>query len=89
MRARRVVADAIVDPSTVCWRCGRALDDHPPHPDGSPARWQAGHLVDGDPMSPLAAEASTCNLRAGGRLGRVRQLAANRRAELNPSRRWW
>lgn len=59
-RARLVVEAACADPLTRCWRCGGlARVDDP---------WQAGHLVDGDPASPLAAEHRSCNARAGARL---------------------
>jgi hypothetical protein len=64
-RARRLVAAANRNPATICWRCGRTLNQHPPHRNGKPARWTAGHTRDEDPTAPLAPEASTCNYTAG------------------------
>ena len=59
VRARRVREAANADPETRCWRCGeQAREDDP---------WQAGHLRDGDPTSPLAAEHRSCNASAGAR----------------------
>lgn len=71
---------ANADPSTACWRCGKTLAQHGPHRNGRPAYWTAGHLRDGDPSSPLAPEASTCNFRAG--------AAAQRQATEVRSRDW-
>lgn len=83
-RAREVRRRANADPSTRCWRCGRTLDQHEPHHDGRPPHWQAGHLIDADPSSPLAPEASTCNTSAGATAGNT-----GRRRRGNPhSRRW-
>jgi hypothetical protein len=42
-----VRAYAKADANAVCWRCGRTLPEHPPHKNGSPPHWQAGHTVDG------------------------------------------
>jgi hypothetical protein len=64
--APRIVARANADPTTLCGRCGRTLDEHTPHRNGRPARWTAGHVNDGELNGPLRPEASTCNLRAGG-----------------------
>jgi hypothetical protein len=64
-RAAQVRAAANANPETVCWRCGLYLDQHAPHASGAPVAWQAGHVHDGDPLSPLLPEASTCNSRAG------------------------
>lgn len=63
-RARKVRAAANADPHTRCWRCGRTLDEHKPGDV-----WQAGHLHDADPTSPLLPEARSCNAAAGARLG--------------------
>ncbi len=73
--SRRVRDAANSDPLTKCWRCGLTIDEHQPHRNGKPARWQAGHLIDGDPASPLAPEASTCNGSAGGTLGNTRKAS--------------
>ena len=76
-RAKLVVAAADTDPATRCWRCDRTKAEH-----GRP--WHAGHLRDGDPASPLAAECEQCNTSAGARLGN------ERRARLrNPTSRSW
>lgn len=68
-KAHRIRQAANANPHTRCWRCGRPLQEHPPHKNGRPAYWTAGHLIDGDPQSPLAPEASTCNFAAGARHG--------------------
>jgi hypothetical protein len=66
----RIREAANANPATVCWRCGKTIQDHRPHRSGRPAFWTAGHLRDGDASSPLAPEASTCNYRAGNALQR-------------------
>ena len=68
-----VRARANADPSTRCGRCGLTLAEHRPHHNGTPARWDAGHVIDGDPLSPLRPEASVCNRPAGARLGNARR----------------
>lgn len=65
VRARKVTTAAKADSTTRCWRCGLTLDAHEPHRNGKRPWWTAGHVRDGDPTSPLAPEASTCNYRAG------------------------
>jgi hypothetical protein len=83
-RACIVRARAYADPTTICWRCGRRLDQVPPHKTGRRARWTAGHVIDGDPRSELRAECSPCNLSAGAVLGNT-----GRPPGRNPhSRRW-
>lgn len=77
-RARRLTRAAAADPFTRCWRCGRTLQDHPPHKTGRPARWTAGHVLDGNPASPLLPEASTCNYTAGAELGQRKALGSTR-----------
>lgn len=71
--SRRVRAAANANPGTTCWRCGRTLAEHPPHRNGAPAHWTAGHIIDGDPTSPLAPEVSTCNYTAGAVTGNQRR----------------
>lgn len=66
-RAKAITDAAKRNPLAVCWRCQRTLAQHPPHKTGRPPTWHAGHIHDGDPRSPLAAEASTCNQQQGGR----------------------
>jgi hypothetical protein len=59
-RARALVAAANADSETVCWRCGRKARSGDP--------WQAGHVRDGDPTSPLRPEHRSCNASAGAKL---------------------
>ena len=73
VESRRVRDAANADPTTKCWRCGLTLDAHAPHANGSRPRWQAGHVIDSDPTSPLAPEASTCNSSAGAAVGNMRR----------------
>ncbi|GGL27594.1 hypothetical protein H9L10_03595 [Phycicoccus endophyticus] len=73
VRARHIRDTANADPTTTCWRCGHTLAEHPPHKNGKPATWTAGHIIDGDPTSPLAPEASTCNYSAGATTGNQRR----------------
>lgn len=77
-QARTVRARAYANPDTRCWRCGKTLAEHPRHKTGRAPTWQAGHVNDGQIGGPLEPEASTCNVTAGARLGRSRQLG-NRR----------
>jgi hypothetical protein len=63
-RAAKVRAYAYADPDTRCWRCGKTLDQHR-HRDGSPAVWNAGHVIDGQVGGLLMPEASSCNKSAG------------------------
>jgi hypothetical protein len=77
-RARAVVLAARRNPLTHCWRCGHTLAEHPPHRTGARPYWTAGHVIDSDPRSPLAPEASTCNYAAGGRLSRQRASGERR-----------
>lgn len=73
-RARRLRIAATRDPYTICWRCGQ------PARPGDP--WQAGHLRDSDPTSPLLPEHRSCNTSAGATIGNA--LRGGRK----PSRRW-
>jgi hypothetical protein len=75
VQARRVTLAAYADPSTQCWRCGKTLNQHAPHKDGTPARWTAGHLVDGAAGGDLAPEASVCNYSAGATAGNRKRNA--------------
>lgn len=70
-RAAKVRAAADADPLTRCWRCGEGKRPGDP--------WQAGHVFDGDPSSPLLAEHRSCNTRAGNQVARGR---------FRNSRRW-
>lgn len=60
VRARRVRDAANADPETRCWRCGDLARPGDP--------WQAGHVRDADPSSPLKAEHQSCNTLAGNRV---------------------
>jgi hypothetical protein len=77
-RAAAIRAAAYADPNTRCGRCGLTLAAIPG------ATWDAGHVHDGIPDSPLRPEHSTCNRTAGARLGTPRRLARR----LNTSRQW-
>lgn len=68
-RARAVREAAYASLGTRCWRCGLTLAEHAAHKTGKPATWQAGHVIDSDPRSPLLPEASTCNASAGATMG--------------------
>jgi len=88
-RARELVARAYADPMTRCQRilengavCGLTLAQHPRHKSGTPARWDAGHVNDGQVDGPLRPEVSTCNRSAGARAG------ARRKRSFRTSRRW-
>jgi hypothetical protein len=72
-RAARIVAEANANPHTRCWRCHRTLNQHPPHHNGTPARWTAGHTTDGQINGELLPEASTCNYSAGATHGNTRR----------------
>lgn len=57
-RLGRAVRDAAnADPTTRCRTCGGLARPGDP--------WQAGHVIDGDPNSPLQAEHRSCNARGG------------------------
>lgn len=58
-QAKRVRDAANIDLSTRCWRCGGLARPGDP--------WQAGHIHDSQPGSPLAPEHRSCNAAAGGR----------------------
>lgn len=83
--AKRVRDAANADPRTRCWRCGHTLGQCQPHRTGRPATWTAGHLNDGETGGLLLPECSTCNVRAGARLGEQR---AHGTPTLNTSRTW-
>lgn len=78
-RAKAVRDAANANPATRCRRCGRTLEQHPPHRNGTPATWDAGHIHDGQIDGPLAPEASTCNRTAGATLGNQRRQARKMR----------
>lgn len=78
-RARQVREAAAANPGTLCWRCGKTLAQHPPHKNGKPARWQAGHVNQGEIGGLLLPEASTCNTGHGARLGAARSRTSPRK----------
>ncbi len=67
----------------VCWRCGEPLRSCGPnrngrHLNGTAARWEAGHTVDGDSSCPLLPECSACNRPAGAAAGNARRRRRRR-----------
>lgn len=94
VRSRRVREAAYADPLTRCWRCKLMLHECKPHRNGKPATWTAGHLIDGDPRSPLLPECSPCNKSAGASHGnalrgaRRRAQKAVRAVQEHTSTRW-
>lgn len=70
VQARKVRDAANADPGTLCRRCGL------PARAGDP--WEAGHVIDGDPRSPLAPEHRSCNRSSGAKRGN--RLRGARRA---------
>ena len=76
-RAKQVRLAAYANPPTLCGQCGRTLAQH-----GPGARWDAGHVIDGNPLSLLRAEVASCNRSAGAALGN------RRRAGVVSSRKW-
>lgn len=94
-RARLVRAAAKRNPLTRCWRCTRLLQEHPPHRNGRPPFWTAGHVITGKVDGELRPEASTCNLSHGASWGNARRTKGSKsRARrqpavlLNGSRSW-
>jgi hypothetical protein len=73
-RSKAVRDAAIRDPRTRCWRCGRTYAEGAQLWGPRGAAWQAGHVVDGHHGSVLRAEHARCNTKAGGQLGRARQM---------------
>ena len=59
-RAKTVRDNANADPATRCWRCGELARRGDP--------WEAGHVRDADPSSPLMPEHKSCNSLAGNRV---------------------
>lgn len=45
--SRQVRRAAEANPLTLCWFCRQPLHAHKPHASGEPARWNAGHTIDG------------------------------------------
>ena len=74
-RSRLVKQAAYANPATRCRRCGRTYAEALAKWGKQGAKWQAGHVVDGHPGSPLAPEHAFCNQGAGGRLAKARRHA--------------
>ena len=72
---------ASITSATKCGRCGKLFGQHPQHTNGAPGRWEVGHVIDGNNLGPLVIEHSTCNRRAGGRLGAARRTARSQYRE--------
>jgi hypothetical protein len=68
-RARLVRTAAWSDERTVCWRCGLTYREGVMRYGEAGARWQAGHVIDGQVNGELRPEHRTCNLRAGAAYG--------------------
>ena len=58
---------AYANPLTLCWRCQKTYAQGLELYGREGAAWQAGHLVDGQPRSPLVAEHAHCNQSASHR----------------------
>lgn len=82
VRARRVRDNANADPGTRCWRCGLTLTEARAKHRRNIV-WQAGHIIDAHPDSPLAPECSLCNIRAG-----IRRREQLRRARRRTAYTW-
>lgn len=67
-RAANVRRIAYANPNTRCQspQCKHSNGTLAEHRPG--ARWQAGHVIDTDPTSPLRPEVDECNQSAGARL---------------------
>lgn len=68
VEARACRTRAWADPDTRCRRCHRTIDQCF-HKDGTPGRWTAGHVVDGEVGGLLAPECSPCAAESGARRG--------------------
>ena len=68
-RARAVRQAAWLNPCTPCGRCGKTLAEHPPTATGKRPSWDAGHIRDSDPTSPLQPEVASCNRSSGAAMG--------------------
>lgn len=68
-RSKAIREAAQQNPATRCWRCGRTYIEALRLWGPKGAAWQSGHVVDGHPGSPLAAEHARCNKRAGAKKG--------------------
>ena len=85
-RAALVRAEANANPATTCWRCKRTMSDI--RKVRRDAEWTAGHVIDSDPRSPLAAECSPCNYSAGAHYGNRLRRQGKRPGDPPPTRGW-
>jgi hypothetical protein len=76
-RAAAVRAAAYANPATVCWRCGLTLEQI--RRTKPLARWEAGHVVDGQVGGLLRPEHSSCNRSAGAAYGNALREPRSRR----------
>ena len=76
-RSMKVRQAARTDPTTKCWRCGRTYAEAVRLWGQKGAAWQAGHVIDSNPRSPLAPEHARCNTAAGGKLRWQRRRKAS------------
>jgi hypothetical protein len=79
-RSKAVREAAKANPNTRCWRCGKTYAEALRMWGPVKAAWQAGHVVDSHPGSPLAPEHAKCNEAAGGRLGNARRQTVEPRS---------
>jgi len=80
-RAAFVRSQAWAYTDTRCWRCGLTHAEGVARYGEQGARWQAGHVVDGQVDGELRPEHARCNTSAGAAHG-------NRKREPR-SREWW
>ena len=66
--AMRVRAQAWANPDTRCWKCERQIHEIT-HRNGRPARWTAGHVVDGQAGGMMLPECSVCACSTGAQRG--------------------
>lgn len=76
--AKTITDQAYANPATRCWRCGLTLAEI--QRTKPRARWDAGHVIDGQIGGPLKAECSPCNRGRGAAMG-------NRKRAGKPTRR--
>lgn len=69
VRARHCREVAYANPETRCRRCGLSYLEGVHRYGERGARWDAGHVNDGQTGGPLAAEHAACNRSAGAERG--------------------
>lgn len=78
-RAKLIVRAAVLNPMTICWRCGLTMAEIRALNPGRTIKWQAGHTDPGNSAKPSLAEHSLCNTRAGQGLKQSNQMAHSKR----------